>query len=399
MDEPASSDRFPQRLISLDQFRGYTVMGMLLVNFLGGYRVVPELLKHHNTYQSYADTIMPQFFFAVGFAFRWTFTRRLAREGARSAYLRVLRRLLGLGCVALVIHAPGSLASDWNMLRSMEWLDILARVAKSGYFQTLTHITCASLWITPVIHASGRVRAVYACGSILLHAVLSWWFNFTWIWTEPRAIDGGPLGFLTWSVPTWGGTLACDLVQSRRHVTRRLILIGASLAVMGWLGSCGTRWYDQIPGKGTTLAGAGLVTGEGTLAVEPVIPLHGRSAWGWAEPPFVPPPESRLLNYWMMSQRGGTPTYLIFATGFSLLLFAAFYVLGDRGGFAWPVFTTFGSNALVAYVVHSLVDLAIRPYAPSDSPVAWVAVATGVFFAANYAFLHSLERQRIFLRM
>jgi predicted acyltransferase len=65
------------RIASLDQFRGYTVAGMLLVNFLGGFAVVPAVLKHHNTYCSYADTIIPQFFFAVGFAYRLTFLKRL----------------------------------------------------------------------------------------------------------------------------------------------------------------------------------------------------------------------------------------------------------------------------------------------------------------------------------
>ena len=56
------------RIASLDQFRGYTVAGMLLVNFIGGFHEVGAIWKHHNTYCSYADTIMPQFFFAVGFA-------------------------------------------------------------------------------------------------------------------------------------------------------------------------------------------------------------------------------------------------------------------------------------------------------------------------------------------
>ena len=57
------------RIVSLDEFRGYTVAGMLLVNFIGGFREVGAIWKHHNTYCSYADTIMPQFFFAVGFAY------------------------------------------------------------------------------------------------------------------------------------------------------------------------------------------------------------------------------------------------------------------------------------------------------------------------------------------
>jgi predicted acyltransferase len=62
-----------RRIISLDQFRGYTVAGMFVVNFLGGFAVTPAVLRHHNSYCSYADTIMPQFLFAVGFAFRLTF--------------------------------------------------------------------------------------------------------------------------------------------------------------------------------------------------------------------------------------------------------------------------------------------------------------------------------------
>jgi len=66
----ASGQADSNRVVSLDQFGGYTVAGMLLVNFIGGFREVGALWKHHNMYCSYADTIMPQFFFAVGFAFR-----------------------------------------------------------------------------------------------------------------------------------------------------------------------------------------------------------------------------------------------------------------------------------------------------------------------------------------
>jgi len=42
------------RLESLDPFRGYTVAGMRLVNFLGSFSWVTEAfpnLKHHNTFQ------------------------------------------------------------------------------------------------------------------------------------------------------------------------------------------------------------------------------------------------------------------------------------------------------------------------------------------------------------
>ena len=56
----------------MDQFRGYTVAGMFVVNFVGGLAAFPEVMKHHNglPYFSYADTIMPSFMFAAGFSYR-----------------------------------------------------------------------------------------------------------------------------------------------------------------------------------------------------------------------------------------------------------------------------------------------------------------------------------------
>ena len=80
----------PGRIVSMDQFRGYTVAGMFLVNFLGGYAAIHEVMKHHNghPYFSYADTIMPSFMFAAGFSFRLTALRRLAQIGPAAAYRR-----------------------------------------------------------------------------------------------------------------------------------------------------------------------------------------------------------------------------------------------------------------------------------------------------------------------
>ena len=81
----------PIRLASLDQFRGYTVLGMFFVNFVGSFAAIPAIFKHHNTYCSYADTIMPHFFFAVGFAYRMTLLRRLVADGAWSAYSKIVQ--------------------------------------------------------------------------------------------------------------------------------------------------------------------------------------------------------------------------------------------------------------------------------------------------------------------
>lgn len=383
------------RLTSLDQFRGYTVAGMLLVNFLGGFAACPTILKHHHTFCSYADTIMPQFLFAVGFAFRLTLSRTIERQGAAAAYGRVVRRLLGLVLVALVIYVAPSVAKNWAELTALGPA-MLLRPLKREWFQTLMHIAVTSLWILPVIRAGAGARILFACGSAALHVGLSAWFNFVWVNTDPNGIDGGPLGFLTWTIPAIVGTLACDAVRNATGERRwtRLVAPACGLMLLGWLLSCGTRCYDVPVERQAELR-------QVKLAESPVVP-RSWPASGWlAEPPFTPPPDAtqRKWNYWMMSQRGGTLSYLTFSAGFALLVCAGFVWACDGRGWRVGVLQTFGTNALAAYILHELVDRALTPFAPRDAPGWYVALACGVFFGINWLFLRALERNQIFLRV
>ncbi len=215
MNIPQSSPSVsPARIESLDQFRGYTVAGMFLVNFVGGFAACPRILRHTHDYCSYADTIMPQFLFAVGFAFRLTFERRVAREGKVAAYSRVVRRLLGLAALAFVVYVILPLILSGAHGPQPPLAERLLAVFKRDWFQTLLHIAVTSLWILPVVRASAGVRIAYAALSAVAHVVLSAWFYFDWVNSPPNGVDGGPLGFLTWSIPAIAGTLACDIVTS-----------------------------------------------------------------------------------------------------------------------------------------------------------------------------------------
>ena len=48
-----SQDTGIRRIVSIDQFRGYAVLAMFVVNYCG-YLKIRGILKHHNTYFSYA---------------------------------------------------------------------------------------------------------------------------------------------------------------------------------------------------------------------------------------------------------------------------------------------------------------------------------------------------------
>src|SRR5271155_4869687 len=104
------------RIVSMDQFRGYTVAGMFIVNFVGGLAAFPEVMKHHNglPHFSYADTIMPSFLFAAGFSYRLSALKRFAKLGAARAYGHFVVRSLALVLISLVMYAGEDLdVKNW----------------------------------------------------------------------------------------------------------------------------------------------------------------------------------------------------------------------------------------------------------------------------------------------
>jgi predicted acyltransferase len=388
------------RIASLDQFRGYTVAGMFLVNFLGAYAATPLLLKHHNTFCSYADTIMPQFFFAVGFAFRLTFGRRAQADGLAAAYWHVVKRLLGLALIAVVVYQAPTVVRTWSKLvEHGAWEAFRAAIGSSvkTWFQTLMHIAVTSLWILPVIRAGALVRVAYMLASAAAHVALSHWFYYDWVQTH--GIDGGVLGFLTWSIPTIIGTLACDAVITPDGRPRLAKMFGWSLALMafGWLLSAGTTLYDVTGAEPPP-------SSRKEWADDPVLPTKERfesHTLTLAEPPFVPPPPAaeRRENYWMMSQRGGTVSYQTFAAGLSLALYVVFYLACDVMTWQVGLFRTLGTNALVGYILHGMVDGAVSPFIPRDAPDWYVTAGFLVFFGITYLFIRHLEKSGIYLKL
>ena len=418
---PHTNSTSAPRLASLDQFRGYTVAGMFLVNYLSGFAVTPAVLGHHNTYCSYADTIMPHFLFAVGFAFRLTFGRRASTAGIASAYFRVARRFVSLALVAILFYSYLDGSGIWAGLTSDRFWATLHESAKRTWCQTLMHIAVTSLWVLPVIRASAATRIVYMIGSACSHVFLSWCFNVAWINSPPTAIDGGPLGFLTWSIPTIVGTLACDAVAGGVRFWPNLLRLAAwacGIMLLGYGLSCGTRLYD--------VARMGV---EAITPSEMVLPPAHRlavaeSASYFAEPPFVAPPgrEVRHENYWMMSQRYSTVSYQVFAAGFSLAVFLLFYLVCDRWGWQLGVwlatrnpaerpapfafglgFRTLGRNALLGYILGILIQRPIkrfiREHIGNQATGLQVLIGLIILLVAVCLILRLLEWRKIYVRM
>jgi hypothetical protein len=350
--------------VSLDQFRGYTVLGMVFVNFAGGYDHIPRTFGHHHVYCSYADTIMPGFLFCVGMAMRLTFVRRAASGGLAAAYRKAIKRNLGLifvGCV--VYHFTGGFKT-WADVEKADFGSFLLASIKRTPFEALTHIGVTSLFVLPVIGQASWARALYALLASGLHVAASKAGYYEWNMKAPVGIDGGPLGFLTWSIPLLVGSIVVDRMTAPAADASRFSLSGFVL-----------------------MAGAYLLSSLGAYAAEPLVHPDNVAVL------------RNTSDYWTMSQRAGSVSYTLFGAGFSLLLFAVFRAGADGFGLRWGYLDLFGKHALVAYVAHDLVMGMVKPFVPKDAPAWYVLAGFAIVLAALTLILRYFDRNKFAVRL
>lgn len=117
----------------------------------------------------------------------------------------------------------------------------------------------------------------------------------------------------------------------------------------------------------------------------------------FAEPPGIAPPlpELRAWNYWMMSQRAGTASYQLFASGLSMLVFVLFFYVSDVRGYTLGAFRTFGTNALMSYVVHGIVIEWGSDFLTKESSVWAVAFGLICTVVLTYGVIRGLEHRGI----
>jgi predicted acyltransferase len=302
----------PQRLLSLDLFRGVTIAAMILVNDAGDGPSTYWPLRHAEwNGWTPTDLIFPFFLFIVGVAMAFSFRSRLDRGEPRT---RLLRHVLWRG---LVLFALGVFLNGFSKhfrLESWRVYGVLQRIA-------VCYVITAALelwtgWRT-------QIAVAVAC--------------LAGYWILMRYVPVPGFGIPTHDVP---------LLDPDRNVVAWL----DRKLLMGHLYE-GTRdpegVLSNIPAVATCLLG--LLTGKWMKAFySPRIKAAAMVAAG-----IVGIAIGRTMHVWFpINKKLWTSSFVIFTAGLALIFLAAFYWASDvkrhRGRWTRPILV-FGTNAIAAY--------------------------------------------------
>lgn len=202
-----------RRLDSIDQFRGFAILLMVLADYLADVNQAPAWLKHApDVGYTVIDLIAPMFVFAIGLTYGLSFRRRLGRDGARKTYEHAIVRNLALIGLGFLLTLGGNLSGvypstvNWGLLQALGAAGLLA----------LTVIRLPASWRVGV--ALGLL-AVYQAG-----------LSCCWLDAVRSAPHNGPWGALSWGALLILATVLADWYHD--PVGRRMGMTWGSLAML-----------------------------------------------------------------------------------------------------------------------------------------------------------------------
>jgi predicted acyltransferase len=157
VDKPPADPviRSGQRLVSLDVFRGFTLLGMVLVNSHSGEIYRPLAHAGWNGW-TFTDLIFPFFVFIVGVAIPYSFASRLERGSNRQKLFgRILLRCVLLFAVGLFLN--GFPQFDFSTLRIM---GVLQRIAICYFLASMIYVYLR-MKTESIVWLSGAILVLY----------------------------------------------------------------------------------------------------------------------------------------------------------------------------------------------------------------------------------------------
>jgi len=202
-----------KRISSLDQFRGFAILTMVLANYMGGVKLIPAWLKHApDIGLTIIDLIAPFFIFAIALTFGLSFHRRVERDGALRTYSYFLTRYLAIIGMGAIISA-GETALGENP-SGIDW-GVLQAIGMAGLV-TLVVIRLPSIY-----------RWLVGAGILVAYQLILDHFLLNLTLRSPH---GGLFGSIAWAAMLILGTVLADMFHGEGKA--KMFFPWASLAVL-----------------------------------------------------------------------------------------------------------------------------------------------------------------------
>lgn len=168
-----------KRYLSIDVFKGFSVLLMVFANTFSPFENVPDWTQHAGDFGlTYVDLVASFFVFMVALNFKISFTYRLERKGKKRTYFRFVRRYLifiGFGLILTIYIAPNEFYFRWG---------------------TLQILGTAGLILLVLINLKTYIRLIISLIMLIAHQLI--------LITELNSIiydsiEGGIFGMLSWT--------------------------------------------------------------------------------------------------------------------------------------------------------------------------------------------------------
>ena len=399
------SDSTPQRLISLDVFRGMTIAGMVLVNNPGGSPVYWPLDHAEWNGLTPTDWIFPFFLFIVGVSISISLGKRVAEKPDAKAYWKIVSRAASiylLGAALSIVPFFQFQATDApDPLKMLIWLafsaallflllrnyKVAAALAIAGLLG-IAGMNLAGYNVVPYNYGTLRIFGVLQRISVCYLVTSLIFLHTTWKQQVGIAIAlmlGYWLIMTTIPVPGCGITTVSDKACNLAAYIDRLVLTENHIWRSG-------KVYDPegilstIPAIVTTISG--VLTGtwlarkdEGRMMNDESDTFDPNSSFSNHHSSLAKVSGMFFFgvallaigliwnSYFPLNKAMWTSSYVCATTGLALLVLASCYWLIDIKGYkTWAKpFVIFGVNALALFVFTGFFARMIAAYRVTDS--------------------------------
>ena len=206
-----------KRILSIDVFKGLTVLLMVFLNSFHPYDDVPAWTKHAGEYGlTYVDLVAPFFVFMLALNMNISYKRRVEKVGKKRALLRYMRRFLifiGIGLILTIYIDVNEFYFRWG---------------------TLQVLGASGLMLLPLLNLKPYAKLIVAIVFMILHQCILFTPISVIIY---ESVEGGILGVFSWgSMMILSSFLAEGLEKGKEYI-RNYFLFGGFICLLIGIGS------------------------------------------------------------------------------------------------------------------------------------------------------------------